>query len=72
MTAKPLQALKAFLSTIINDTPIQEIVELLVYKYTFVFRGSLYFLGQFPLPHTQMEAKWEVISNETAAGTRFI
>lgn len=48
---------------------IQEIADLLVYKYPFVFRRSLYFLGQFPLPHTQMEAKWEVISNETAAGT---
>lgn len=39
-----------------------------MYKHTFVFRESLYFLGQSPLPHTQMEAKWEVISNETAVG----
>lgn len=49
--------------------PIREFVDLLVYKYTFVFRESWYFLGQFPLPHTQKEAKWEVISDKTAAST---
>lgn len=48
--------------------PVQEIVDLLVYKYTFVLRGTRYFLGQFPLPHTQMEAKWEVAGTEAAAG----